>query len=197
MKTPFRDYYEALQLSPNADSDTIDRVFRILAKRYHPDNQETGNSEKFAEITDAHRFLSDKEKRAAYDVRYEQNRAEMVQILDGAGADSFDDDRRIFDAILSLLYLSRRRDVDNGGLGIYHLEKVLGCPARHLEFHVWYLKQKGRIESTDSGLLAISAAGIDHVIQNKLVLRRDRLLTGDNSPQSNRERELMAALGQS
>jgi curved DNA-binding protein CbpA len=191
MKTPFRDYYEALQLSPNADSDTIDRVFRMLAKRYHPDNQDTGNSEKFAEITDAHRLLSDKEKRAAYDVQYEQNRAETIKIFDQAGSDSFADDRRIFDAILSLLYISRRRDVDNGGMGVFQLERLLGCPARHLEFHVWYLKQKGRIESTDSGLLAISAAGIDYVIQNKLVLRRDRLLRDDNSPSSNPEAQLI------
>ena len=40
----FQDYYEVLQLSPKADQETIDRVYRMLVKRYHPDNQETGNN---------------------------------------------------------------------------------------------------------------------------------------------------------
>jgi curved DNA-binding protein CbpA len=200
MKTSFRDYYEALQLSPNVDTDTLDRVFRILAKRYHPDNENTGNAEKFNEINEAHQLLSDTEKRAAYDVHYEENRATLIKIFDDAsGSDGLEGDTRIFDAILSLLYISRRRDVDNAGMGVLNLEKFLGCPVRHLEFHVWYLKQKGLIERTDNGLLAISVAGIDHVIQNKLVLRRDRLLTDDTannqpgSEPSSREVDLIAA----
>ena len=60
----FSDHYEALQLSPNADSETVDRVYRILAKRYHPDNQETGDAAKFGTIATAHRILSDPELRA-------------------------------------------------------------------------------------------------------------------------------------
>jgi curved DNA-binding protein CbpA len=37
----FTDYYENLQISPNADMEMIERVFRLLAKRYHPDNTQT------------------------------------------------------------------------------------------------------------------------------------------------------------
>ena len=36
------DHYEIMQLSPNADADTIQRVYRILAQRYHPDSAGTG-----------------------------------------------------------------------------------------------------------------------------------------------------------
>jgi curved DNA-binding protein len=61
----FEDYYDLLQLSPNADQDTIDRVYRILVKRYHPDNQDTGNAEKFKQVVAAHRVLSDPDSRAA------------------------------------------------------------------------------------------------------------------------------------
>jgi len=43
------DHYEVLQLSRNADIDTIRRVFHVLAQRYHPDNKETGDEEKFRE----------------------------------------------------------------------------------------------------------------------------------------------------
>jgi curved DNA-binding protein CbpA len=41
----FTDCYENLQISPNADMEMIERVFRLLAKRYHPDNKQTGNAE--------------------------------------------------------------------------------------------------------------------------------------------------------
>ena len=195
----FCDHYEELQLSPNADSETIDRVYRILAKRYHPDNQDTGNAETFGQISEAHRVLSNPERRAAYDVRYEENRASLLKIFDEASAsDGFSGDQRIFDGILSLLYISRRRDAHRGGMGVIQLERLLGCPAQHLEFHIWYLLQKEWIERLDGGQLAITAHGVDRVIaQDNLSLRRDRLLaqttsTDDESSNSkNEEFELL------
>ena len=41
------DYYEFLQISKNAEPDTIHRVYRFLAARFHPDNPESGDEEKF------------------------------------------------------------------------------------------------------------------------------------------------------
>ena len=46
-KDTYVDFYEDLQVSSNADQETIERVYRLLAKRYHPDNLDCGNSEKF------------------------------------------------------------------------------------------------------------------------------------------------------
>ena len=174
----FRDYYETLQLNPNADEETINRVFRILVKRYHPDNRGSGNTKKFNEVMDAYRILSDPEKRAAYDVKYDQNRATVLKLFDEASAsDSFDSDRRVCEGILSLLYVSRRRDPDRGGVGVIQMERLLGCPSQHLEFPLWYLRQKSWVERLENGLIAITAAGVDKVIeQNNIVLRRDRLI---------------------
>ena len=174
----FRDYYETLQLNPNAEEETINRVFRILVKRYHPDNRDSGNTKKFNEVMDAYRFLSDPEKRAAYDVRYDQNRATVLKLFDEASAsDSFESDRRVCEGILSLLYVSRRRDPDRGGVGVIQMERLLGCPSQHLEFPLWYLRQKSWVERLENGLIAITAAGVDKVIeQNNIVLRRDRLI---------------------
>ena len=174
----FRDYYETLQLSPNADEETISRVFRILVKRYHPDNADTGNTKKFNEVMEAYRALSDPEKRAAYDVKYDQNRATVLKLFDEACAtDSFESDRRVCEGILSLLYVARRRDPDRGGVGIIQMERLLGCPSQHLEFPLWYLRQKKWIERLENGLLAITAAGVDKMLeQNNIVLRRDRLI---------------------
>ena len=59
------DFYEVLQISPNADPDTIHRVYRLLAQRFHPDNQETGDPARFRQITEAYQVLSDAEQRAA------------------------------------------------------------------------------------------------------------------------------------
>ena len=178
----FRDYYETLQLSPNADEETISRVFRILVKRYHPDNTDTGNTKKFNEVMEAYRVLSEPEKRAAYDVQYEQNRASVLKIFDEACAtDSFESDRRVFEGILSLLYVARRRDPNKGGVGIIQMERLLGCPSQHLEFPLWYLRQKTWIERLETGLLAITATGVDKVMeQNNIILRRDRLI-GENA----------------
>jgi len=174
----FRDHYETLQLSPNADADTVERVFRMLVKRYHPDNQASGNVEKFNEVVDAHRVLSNPEARAAYDVKYDEYRGTVVNVFEDASAtDSFDTDRRLFDGVLSLLYVARRRDPHNGGLGILQIERLLGCPSEHLEFHLWYLRQKGWLERLDSGLFAITASGVDRMVEaDSMLLRRDRLL---------------------
>ena len=37
------NYYEILQISRNADQETIHRVFRIMAGRFHPDNPKSGS----------------------------------------------------------------------------------------------------------------------------------------------------------
>jgi curved DNA-binding protein CbpA len=173
----FVDFYELLQLSPNANSETVERVYRLLAKRYHPDNQATGNTDKFTEIREAYEVLNDPDKRAAYDSRYDRDRGQVWEIFDEASKfDGHEQDRRIFHGLLSLLYVARRRDVKNPGLGPMYLEKMLGCPQEHLEFPIWYLKQRDWIETLENGQLAITADGVDKVTDKEFELRTDRLL---------------------
>ena len=176
---PLRDYYEDLQISPNADKEMIDRVFRILAKRYHPDNTESGDAEKFNVLYTAYKVLSDPEKRAAFDAKYEQFRADRWKLVKEASqSGGFEHDERIRQGILSLLYVARRQDALNPTMGIMEFEKVLGCPEHHMEFHVWYLKEKGWIVRTDTGGYAITADGVDKMAEHDLLLRKDRLLPG-------------------
>lgn len=64
-----RDYYEVLGVDRNADSDTIKKAYRKLAKKYHPD-MNPGDKEaeaKFKEASEAYAVLSDDEKRRQYD----------------------------------------------------------------------------------------------------------------------------------
>jgi DnaJ-class molecular chaperone len=61
------NYYEFLQISPNADQDTIHRVYRFLAARYHPDNPITGDANTFRLLKEAYDVLSDPARHAQYD----------------------------------------------------------------------------------------------------------------------------------
>ena len=66
------DYYETLQVSSNAQPETIHRVYRLLAKQFHPDNRDTGDASRFRLIHEAYGVLSDPEQRAQYDVTHQQ-----------------------------------------------------------------------------------------------------------------------------
>src|SRR5262249_39472162 len=70
-KSEQTDYYETLQISPNADADTIQRVFRLLAQRFHPDNKETGDADRFRALHEAYSVLSVPDRRAQYDVHHQ------------------------------------------------------------------------------------------------------------------------------
>ena len=181
MNTPFRDLYEDLQLSPNASMETVERVYRLLARRYHPDNQDTGNAQKFAEVHAAYELLNNPERRAAYDVSYGQFRADTWRVFDQRSADDDrENDRQIFQGILSLLYAARRQNPQQGGLGSVSLEKTLGCPREHLDFPLWYLKARGWIETLDTGQFAITVEGIDKVTSRDFEMPADRLLPESN-----------------
>ena len=119
---PALDYYEVLQISPNAEAETVQRVFRILAARYHPDNPETGDSEKFLRITKAYDVLSDANKRADYDLVVKvQSEGPLAafnskEFLEGVEAEN---NRRI--GILCLLYRQRRFYPEEPGISILQL----------------------------------------------------------------------------
>jgi curved DNA-binding protein CbpA len=175
----FKDFYEILEISPNANSDTIERVFRYLAQRYHPDIQETGDSHRFAEIVQAHETLRDPEQRARYDIEYRKihDRPGLTPPEANRNPQALYEDETVQERLLLLLYLKRRRSMNNPGLGNLELERLSGCPREHLEFHLWYLKEKGWICRLENGLLSITVHGVDH---SNLESRRSgsaRLLT--------------------
>lgn len=182
MEEPFVDYYDILQVSTKADEETIGRVFRYLAKRYHPDNIQTGDSDRFNLLVKAHTILSDAEQRAAYDVQYQQARDQQWQLVsDAASSQGFEDDYTIREKLLSLLYVQRRRDMESPGLGNFELEQLVDCPREMMEFHLWYLKEKNWIVRNEMGLLTITADGVDKVEATRVALRPDRLIPATTS----------------
>ncbi|UJS22983.1 DnaJ C-terminal domain-containing protein [Thiothrix winogradskyi] len=64
----YKDYYKVLGLTKEATQDDIKRVYRKLARKYHPDiSKEDNAEEQFKEVGEAYEVLKDPEKRAAYD----------------------------------------------------------------------------------------------------------------------------------
>jgi len=175
----FVDYYGILEVTANATSEAIDHRFRHLARRYHPDNQTTGDRSKFDAIVEAHDVLRDASRRAQYHEEHphllppfwqEANNENAATEPEGADAgegatfiDGFGIDRDISiqNNLLTLLYLRRRRNIREPGMGDAELERLTGCPPEHLEFHLWYLKAKGWIAAGEDGLLAITIDGVD------------------------------------
>ena len=60
-----KDFYKILNIQPSATEEEIKTAFRKLAHQHHPDKG--GSEDKFKEINEAHRILSDKYQRGAYD----------------------------------------------------------------------------------------------------------------------------------
>jgi curved DNA-binding protein len=62
------DYYRLLGVSRTADAKEIQRAYRKLARKYHPDvNKQSGAEDKFKQLSEAYHVLSDPESRAQYD----------------------------------------------------------------------------------------------------------------------------------
>lgn len=156
------DYYEILQVSPQADLETIQRVYRMLAQRFHPDNAETGSDTRFRLVLRAYRMLSDPESRAAYDVKHKAAAALRWRIFDKSDdVDGFEDENKKRWAILSALYMKRKREPEKPAVKLRDLEVLLGCPREHLQFSLWYLRGKARVLAGDNGSYEITPEGAD------------------------------------
>src|SRR5215471_906723 len=103
------DYYEILQVSPTAEPETIHRVYRLLAQRLHPDNSDTGDADRFRQLTEAYEVVSNPERRARYDINYTRVRQERWRLVaNGNDADNdFETEKRFRLTILEILYTRR------------------------------------------------------------------------------------------
>jgi curved DNA-binding protein CbpA len=158
------NYYEFLQISPNADQDTIHRVYRFLAARLHPDNPETGDADKFHLLKQAYDVLSDPTRRAEYDASCEKeapqpdplsNSVDFMDKMDG------ELNRRI--AVLAVLYIRRRTNPGYPEVSLAEIETRMGFPRDYLDFTMWYLQKKGYANRADNAAFTLTAEGVDFV----------------------------------
>jgi curved DNA-binding protein CbpA len=178
------DYYEVLQVSANAEPDTIHRIYRLLAQRFHPDNKETGNSDKFHQVHEAYTTLSNPESRARYDISYHQTRQDRWRFIQ-KGADSENDFEmeqigRL--TLLEALYTRRRMEPQSPTLLSADLEGLLGRPREHIDFTIWYLTQKKFVKKDDQSRLEITADGVEYLEENYRGNLKQRRLAASNEP---------------
>jgi len=162
--TPATDYYEVLQISRKADLETIHRVYRLMAARFHPDNPRTGDTEIFLRLNQAYEVLGDPEQRALYDASLQAEEdapMPIFELKDFVHGLRGEVNRRM--GVLSLLYNRRRADPDHPGLSIMDLEKRMAFPREHLTFALWYLRSKGYVRQEDNSDCGITAEGIDFI----------------------------------
>ena len=159
------DYYEFLQISHHAELATIHRVYRFLASRFHPDNPETGDAEKFVLLKHAFDVLSDPERRAEYDAtRQVEEPVPMSASIDFMDGIEGELNRRL--ALLALLYLKRRTNPDAPEVSLAEVELRMGFPRDYLDFTTWYLRSKKYITKADNSDFTLTALGVDFVESN-------------------------------
>ena len=170
----FVDYYELMQISQKAEQETIQRVYRILAARCHPDNPHTGDMERFLRLNEAYQILSCAESRAEYDQLCQVQQTQPLEIFNlqefATGIDG-EANRRM--GLLCLLYHRRRTNNEEPGVSLLELEKLMLTAREHLIFTLWYLKDKNFVRHTEDSSYAITGLGVDHVEQG---LPKNRLL---------------------
>ncbi len=130
------DYYEILEISRDADSDTIKKAYRKQALRYHPDRNQGDKEteEKFKQINEAYEVLSNAEKREIYD-RYGKDGLKGMAGGGFGGGFDFDDLGDIFSSFFGGGFGAKSRSKNQYkyaldievGIGLEFNEAVFGC----------------------------------------------------------------------
>ena len=185
------DYYEVMQVSPNADAETVHRVYRIMAARFHPDNPTTGSLERFLQLREAYQTLSDPALRSEYDASRQEWQSESMPVfwqksfVDGIEGET---NRRL--GVLSLLYQRRRISENKPGISVMELERRMAFPREYLNFTLWYLRQKGYVARMDDNSdYSLTSAGVDFVegSSNSNRVIRELLTAGTGGDQARTE----------
>ena len=161
------DYYEVLQVNTSADAETVDRVYRLLAQRFHPDNQQTGDESRFRTLLEAYTVLRDPEKRARYDVLHQQRRQDRWRLV-SSGAQSendFEMEQIVRLTVLEALYTKRRLEPATPGIFLREFERLIGRPREHLDFTIWFLLQKKFVAQGDNSELVLTVEGAEYLEQ--------------------------------
>ena len=175
-----KDYYEILQLNANATQDAIERMFRYLAVKYHPDKG--GDKERFNFLVKAFEILRDPVSRASYDAEQEQEKKGNAALTDHARKAGPDTIER--HELLCLFYARRRQAENSPALGAHTVKKMMNLPDEVLEFHLWYFREKGWIKRAENGGLVITAEGVDKVEEGEIKLNQHLRLESKSNESS-------------
>jgi curved DNA-binding protein CbpA len=196
-KTEIPDYYELLEISPQATQETIHRVYRYMAARYHPDIPGTGNLEKFTQLTSAYKVLSDPNRRSEYDAQratcqpaMQNPMSNTIDFMDQVEGDL---NRRL--AVLAILYYRRRIYPNSPEVSLAEIEQRMGFPRDYLDFTTWYLAKKKYITRADNSDFTLTVEGVDFIeTQRATIPVLDKLLTNGSDTDDNEVHSHLLAL---
>jgi len=153
------DYHALLRAGVAGDAESVDRLYRALAFRYHPDHRDNGDAEVFLRIREIYRILAPSQ-------RY-QEELEVTKPLKTTGLKSELrglKDKRL--EVLSLLCQRRVSDYRNAYVSSSDLESLTGMSTQEAGFVLWYLREKGAVTLSDNTPgYTITAVGVD-VLEN-------------------------------
>jgi len=170
-------HYDTLEVSRNASPDAIERMFRHLATKHHPDAG--GDKAKFNGLIEAFEVLRDDDSRAAYDHQLINESREISRLVENskqAGPDA-----ALRHELLCLFYARRREQGSSPALGEMAIQKTLNLSEHVIEFHLWYFKEKGWIARWENGGYTITAEGVDQIDATELRLSSHLRITSVNN----------------
>jgi hypothetical protein len=190
LETKTLDFYELLQISRNAEPDTIHRVYRFFAARYHPDNSVSSDPEKFALLRMAYNTLSDPHRRAEYDASYGRASADHPPLSNTVDfMDDMEGERNRRLAVLAVLYYRRRANPYAPVVSLAEVEAHMGFPRDFLDFTTWYLLRKKYITRADNSDFALTVEGVEFVETGRVHIPVLNKLLTDGSLHIPREKE--------
>ena len=85
MREEMKNYYEILEVHPKASKEVIDKAYKVLVKRYHPDlyggeSLESSNTnQRIREINEAYHVLSNDFLREQYDLEIQKEKVKLAE----------------------------------------------------------------------------------------------------------------------
>ena len=147
------DHHELLRAGVAGAAERLDRVYRALAFRYHPDNGDSGDSEIFLRISETYRILSVSKPRKEREIARHDG-TDWQSALRG-----LKDKRTV---VLGLLCQRRISDYRNAFVSPGELESLTGMTSDEIGLILWYLREKGAVTGSDSSPdYSITARGMD------------------------------------
>jgi curved DNA-binding protein CbpA len=164
----FQDHYTILGIDPKSDMDRILAAYTKVSEKYHPDNPETGDQEKFDAVAMAFEVLSDPALRREFDKLKGvdkddgQPRFSGLPFFEALGRES-----RLRVAMLCVLYDRRRTKPFTPSISMRQLENSVHATEAELNFALWYLKQRSYAGQDDKSSLLITVEGMDYLETNR------------------------------
>jgi len=157
----FQDHYAVLGIDPTADGERLSAAYAKLAEKYHPNNPDTGDREKFDAVNMAYEVLSDPALRKEFDKLKGLDQGEEPKFTGVGFFEALGRENNLRVAVLCVLYDRRRTKPSRPSLSMRQLESTLQATEEELNFALWYLKKRSYVGQDDKSSLLINVEGMD------------------------------------